>query len=396
MSRKRGATEKQDLEDARLMRKALAEARRGRGKVWPNPMVGAVVVRAQGQGNRQRMISRGHHPRVGEPHAEIMALRRAGKEARGATIYVSLEPCAHQGRTPPCADALIKAGVARVVFAHYDPNPAVAGRGAERLRAAGIEVRAGILGTAARRLNEVFIHTIRSGRPFVILKSATTLDGAVATATGHSQWITSAQSRRRVHGLRRDAGAVLVGVGTMLADDPSLTVRHVPGPSPLRIVLDSSLRAPLDAQLCNELARGTIFACLKGADAAKAAELEARGAQIWRLPKDEEGRVDLKALLARAAEDGLASILVEGGTSVFTTFLRAGLVDKISAFVAPRILGGGQALIHDLGLRRMDEALKLADVRVSQVGPDALVEGYTDPYFDSDPAAALAQTEAEG
>ncbi len=382
--RRRSAEREQDLRDASLLGKALSEARRGRRSAWPNPMVGAIVV----QGTRQ--VGRGYHRRPGEAHAEIKALERAGKRARGATLYLNLEPCSHHGRTPPCVDAVIEAQIARVVFSQYDPNPRVAGRGARRLLDAGIEVRAGLLGDRARRLNEVFIGTITQGRPFVTLKSASTLDGAVATRTGHSQWITGPAARKRVHSLRRDHGAVLVGVGTVLADDPSLTVRAVPGPSPLRIVLDSHLRTPPGAKLATDLARGTVFACLEDVDQAKSNELEASGATIWGLPGGADGRVDLEALLQRAAGEEISSILVEGGAAVFSAFLEAGLADKLCAFVAPRILGGGRPLVGDFGYRRIDEALSLHGVRVRGVGGDCLIDGYFDPYFDSDPADPAA------
>ncbi len=373
------------LEDARIMRKALAEARRGQHAAWPNPLVGAVVMQGK------RMLARGYHRRPGEPHAEIIALRRAGKRARGGTLYVTLEPCSHHGRTPPCAEAIVQAGVSRVVFAHYDPNPLVAGRGAAYLEAAGVRVTAGVLGGAARRLNEVFLHTITSGRPFVLLKSATTLDGAVATSSGQSQWVTGPEARRTVHKMRRAAAAVLVGRGTVVADNPALTVRHVAGRSPLRIVLDSRLRTPLAARLCSDLARGTVFAAIEGADAEKAEELERRGARVWFLPADGNGRVDLVGLLDRAAQEQIASILVEGGAQVFGAFLEAGLANKICAFVAPKIIGGGRPLVADLGRTHMDQAHALYDVIVRQVGADALIEGYTDPYFATDPADRSAR-----
>jgi diaminohydroxyphosphoribosylaminopyrimidine deaminase/5-amino-6-(5-phosphoribosylamino)uracil reductase len=388
VSRRRTSRNKEALEDARIMRKALVEARRGYRAAWPNPLVGAVVMQGK------RMLARGYHRRPGEPHAEIMALRRAGRRARGGTLYVTLEPCAHHGRTPPCVEAIIQAGIARVVFAQHDPNPRVAGRGAVRLREAGIEVAAGVLGRAARRLNEVFLHTITSGRPFVLLKSATTLDGAVATASGQSQWITGEASRRAVHRMRRDTAAVLVGRGTVETDDPALTVRHVQGQSPLRIILDSRLRTPLDARVCTDLARGTVFAAIEGADAETALLLEARGARVWFLPANREGRVDLLGLLDRAAQERIASILVEGGAQVFTAFLQAGLADKLCAFIAPKIVGGGQSLVLDMGIEQMDCAHRLHDVVVRQVGEDALVEGYIDPYFDTDPADASARLRA--
>ncbi len=387
--RRRSRDRERELRDTRHLRQALVEARRGRGSVWPNPMVGAVVV----LGSRQ--VARGHHRRPGGPHAEIEALRRAGRRARGATLYLNLEPCSHHGRTPPCADAVIEAGIARVVFCHYDPNPLVAGKGAERLRAAGIEVEAGLLGESARRLNEVFVCTVGRRRPFVTLKSASTLDGALASAEGHSQWITGVEARRMVHKMRRDHGAVLVGVGTVLADDPALTVRHVAGVSPRRIVLDSHLRTPLSAACAGDLARGTVFACIDAARGEKRRALEERGAAVWPLPPGARGRVDLGALLRRAAEEGIASILVEGGAAVYSAFVEEGLADKLCAFIAPRVLGGGRALVHDLGHRRIDDAPRLSGVRVRQVGADGLLEGYFDPYFDSDPADPAAHPRAE-
>lgn len=343
-----------DDEDARWMARALALAEGGRGATSPNPMVGAVVVRDG------REVGAGFHPRAGEPHAEVFALRAAGEAARGATVYVSLEPCDHHGRTPPCTGALIAAGVRRVVVGARDPNPLVAGRGLARLADAGIDVASGVLEARASRLNEAFNRWITTERPFVTLKLATSLDGRIAAGGGTSRWITGPAARARVHRLRADSDAVLVGAETALADDPQLNVRDVAGPfaPPLRVVLDSRLRVPATARAFDRALDptgdgGALVATAAPPDGAAARALLERGVAVWSLP-DDAGRVDLPALFARLGArtpSPVTSVLVEGGGVLAASLVAAGLVDKLVLHVAPIVIGGdGRPAFGPLGL----------------------------------------------
>ena len=356
----------------RMMRRALSLARKGVGKTSPNPAVGCVVV----QGGE--VVGEGWHRKAGTPHAEIHALRRAAERAGGADVYVTLEPCSHHGRTPPCADALISAGVARVFIGMQDPNPLVSGKGMAALRAAGIRVECGILERECRLLNEPFIKHVTSGFPFVILKSAMTLDGRTATASGDSKWITSEKSRKYVHKLRAMVDAVMVGVGTVVADDPQLTCRMgVRGRDPLRVIVDSRMRTPLDSALFSLASPAKTVIATITEDPARAAELEAHGAEIV-LCKDEDGKVDLADLLARLGSRGIQSVLLEGGRELAGTALRKGLVDKFLLFYAPKLLGGadGFGLFAGDGPARMADAQVIRDVVVKRFGEDILVEGY--------------------
>ncbi len=357
------------MNDEDLMRMALALARRGEGEVNPNPLVGAVVVR-DGE-----VVGRGVHRRFGGPHAEVFALEEAGEAARGATLYVNLEPCVHYGKTPPCVERIIAAGIRRVVVACRDPNPLVDGKGIAALREAGLDVQEGLLEDKATALNEAFFKFIRTGRPFVQLKLAMSLDGKIATASGDSRWVSGKASRVRVHALRRRYAAVLVGVGTVIADDPVLTVRHVEGRSPLRIVLDGSGRTPPAARLLREAGR-TIIVTASMSDGAEGA-LRRAGAEVWRLPAS-DGRVDLPALLGRLGREGIDSLLVEGGAETAASFLEAGLIDKVSFFIAPLFLGGRDAVpaIGGTGVPTVAQASRLRGVDVERVGDDLLVTGY--------------------
>jgi diaminohydroxyphosphoribosylaminopyrimidine deaminase/5-amino-6-(5-phosphoribosylamino)uracil reductase len=353
--------------DAALMRLALACAAPAIDRVRPNPAVGAVLSRDG------TILSTGTTQPPGGPHAEVMALRGCA-DARGATLHVTLEPCNHTGRTGPCTEAAIAAGIARVAIAARDPH-ALASGGIARLRAAGIEVTHGILAREAVLQNPWFHIFHREGRPLVTLKWAQTLDGATGTESGDSRWISSPEARAAAHGLRARHDAVLVGVGTLLADDARLTVRDaelLAGP-PRRIVLDSRLRTPPDAALFKDLAGGVAIACAEDADPARESALRARGAEVWRLPV-EAGRVSLRALLRRMAEERLMSVLVEGGRTVAGAFLAADLADRIEAFVAPRIIGAGAAGVGPLQLAQapslIAQARPLLGLRVEQAGPD--------------------------
>ena len=358
-------------DDERFMQRALDLAARARGLTSPNPMVGALVVRDGAP------IAEGFHRAAGEPHAEVEALNAAGAQARGATLYVTLEPCVHQGRTPPCAPVVIASGVRRVVVATGDPNPAVGGRGVAALREAGIDVVSGVLEAAASALNRVFLTAMRMGRPHVTLKAAATLDGKTADIHGASQWITGGAARVEAHRLRSEADAIVVGVGTVLADDPALTVR-LDGPwprEPLRVVMDSKARTPTAARLIHAATPGRAVIAI-GAEAPdeRVRALEATGAQVLRCPGP-DGRVSPSALLSALATREVRGVLVEGGAEVAASFVDAGLVDRVAMFFAPRLLGGAKApSILAGGGRPLHAALALGPLAVRQVGDDVLVE----------------------
>jgi len=355
------------------MRRALELAARGVGRVSPGPLVGCVIARDGGE-----VVGEGFYLYEGVKHAETLALEQAGERARGATAYVSLEPHAHQGRTPPCTIALIKGGVRRVVAAIEDANPLVSGRGFTHLREAGLEVEVGLLAPEASRLNEKYIHAMRHARPFVHLKLACSLDGRIATRTGDARWITNEQSRARVHALRHEYDAILVGAGTAAADDPLLTdrsglARHRPL---TRILLDDELRLSPGSQLA-QTARDTplIIYTSGAADVRAANTLQSRGGEIVRQP---HGARDLRAVLEDLQRRSLQSVLVEGGARVAGMFLDAGLVDKVSFFIAPLIIGGSdaKAAVTGAGATRIADATRLRHVEVTQHGSDVEITGY--------------------
>jgi diaminohydroxyphosphoribosylaminopyrimidine deaminase / 5-amino-6-(5-phosphoribosylamino)uracil reductase len=358
--------------DERYMARALELARLGEGRTRPNPAVGAVIVR-DGE-----VVGEGYHPQAGEPHAEIFALRQAGERARGAELFVTLEPCSHHGRTGPCVEAVLAAGIRRVCVGVVDPNPQVAGRGIGLLQAAGVEVRVDVLGAECRQLIAPFAKHITTGLPFVVLKSAMTLDGRTATVTGDSHWITGAESRAWVHQMRNRLDAVMVGIGTLLRDDPLLTTRLPEGGrDAVRIIVDSRLRIPETAAiLAVESAAPIIIATTSAASAEKIARLEARGVQILVAAASEEG-VDMRDLLRRLGAAGIQSILLEGGNILNASALRSGLIDRVMIFIAPLLLGSGEApgIFAGRGPERLAEALKLTGVRVRQFADDTLIEG---------------------
>jgi diaminohydroxyphosphoribosylaminopyrimidine deaminase/5-amino-6-(5-phosphoribosylamino)uracil reductase len=353
--------------DERYMRMALRLARRGAGRTSPNPMVGAVLVRG-GQ-----VIATGYHHRAGEDHAEIAALRRAGRRARGATLYLNLEPCNHIGRTPPCTLSLIDAGIRKVVAGMIDPNPRVAGRGIRTLRRAGIEVHVGLLESECRALNAAFIKYIREKRPLVILKLAASLDGKIATRTGNSQWITGKTAREFVHRMRNEVDAVVVGVETVIHDNPRLTCRIPGGRDPWRVILDGHLRIPLTARLLGKSIRGrTIVVTGATASARGIRALEERGAEVWRLPL-RDGALPWGRLLARLAQVGVLSVMIEGGAVTATHALARKVVDRVFFFYAPKIIGGdGKAMIDSLGVTKIAAALKVKNPKSARLGEDFL------------------------
>lgn len=356
------------------MREALRLAAHGRGRTSPNPMVGAVLVRDG------RIVGAGWHRKAGTEHAEIHALRMAGELARGSTLFVTLEPCSHTGRTGPCARAVIEAGVKRVVAAMEDPNPIVSGRGFQMLQETGIEVSCGLLEQEARKLNEAFLTWVTEKRPFVTLKMAMTLDGKTATAGGESQWITGEEARLRGHELRDENDAILVGIGTVLADRPSLTTRLPDGngKNPLRIVLDSHARTPADTPMLRDDAAPVIIAATEAASPENVKRLRETGAEV--LFVGSGPTVELPGLLRTLGDRKICSLLVEGGSTVHFSFLRAGLADKVCAFIAPILVGGKGATpaVGGEGFLRLVDAARLTDIKTEMVGKDLCVSGYVE------------------
>ncbi|MPZ75541.1 MAG: bifunctional diaminohydroxyphosphoribosylaminopyrimidine deaminase/5-amino-6-(5-phosphoribosylamino)uracil reductase RibD [Deltaproteobacteria bacterium] len=346
-------------------------AEKAAGRTSPNPMVGAVLVRDG------KIIASGFHPFVGGDHAEIVALKKAGGKAKGATLYINLEPCSHQGRTPPCTQSLIAAGIKEVVAGMKDPNPLVAGKGFSELGRAGIRVRTGILEDECRILNEAFAKFITRRLPFVTLKLAASLDGKIATMTGDARWISGPTSRITVHRMRSRIDAVLVGAGTVIADDPQLTCRIQGGRDPWRIILDAHLRIPLTARLLRQ--RGSdknIIVTGHAAPAAKVRALEGLGTTVWRFPV-RHGTVPWLPVLKKLAKMGLASVLIEGGATTAAVALKEKVVDKVLLFYAPKILGGdARFMIDSLGVRRVKQSIAVKRMEIEKSGTDVLVSGY--------------------
>ena len=358
--------------DNRYMKMALRLARKGLGRTSPNPMVGAVVVR------KGIVVGQGVHQKAGAPHAEPMAIAKAGKKAKGATLYVNLEPCNHFGRTPPCTQAILESGIKKVVFGMSDPNPGVKGGGADRLRSQGVEVVGGILEEDCRRLNEVYIKWITTGLPFVILKAAVSLDGRIATRTGDSKWISNDRSRLMVHRIRNQVDGILVGIGTVVKDDPLLTVRLPQGKikDPLRIILDPRLRISPTARILAGSGK-TLVVTGTRVPIRKKQELEKKGVEILSMP-DREGQISIKDLLSQLGRRGITSLLVEGGAEVYGSFLKERQVDKLVVFIAPCLIGGRKAIgmIGGTGISRMTEALRFKEMKVTRLGGDIFVEAY--------------------
>jgi diaminohydroxyphosphoribosylaminopyrimidine deaminase / 5-amino-6-(5-phosphoribosylamino)uracil reductase len=359
--------------DQTMMQRCLELARTAIGQTAPNPLVGSVIVKA-GQ-----VIGEGFHPKAGSPHAEIFALRQAGEAARGATLYVNLEPCSHTGRTPPCADAIVAAGLARVVVGMVDPNPLVAAQGIDRLRQAGIEVVVGIAEADCQKLNEAFVHRIRYQRPFGIFKYAMTLDGQIATRTGHSQWITSPAARQQVHHLRSACDAIIVGGNTVRQDNPHLTTHGVTSHNPRRVVMSRSLDLPETAHLWDTTIAPTIVYTTVGANPTLQSHLRAQGVEVIEL-------ADLTpaAVMQQLDDRGCMTVLWECGGTLAAAAIDAGAVQKVWAYIAPKLIGGsGQfSPIGDLGFSQMTQALSLKNLTIQPIGPDFRLEGYLTPTTD--------------
>ena len=360
------------LQDEDFMRTALQMARNAEGRTSPNPLVGAVIVRDG------RIVAAGWHRKAGTPHAEVHALNMAGDLAKGATLYVTLEPCAHYGRTGPCAKAVAEAGIARVVIAMKDPNPLVAGKGIKILEDAGVDVTCGVLEAEAASLNEVFLKWIAHKMPFVVLKTAMTLDGKIATVTGESQWITNEASRRRVHEWRDRYDGILVGIGTVLKDNPSLTARlpEGVGKNPVRIIADSLARTPLNAKIVTDGQARTIVVVTEHAPAERIAALKNAGVEILTAGSGEQ--VDLYAMMRQLGRQEICSVFAEGGGCMNYSLLKAGLVDKVHAFIAPKLVGGKDALtpVEGKGFAHLSEAVELERLTAEPMAGDILLTGY--------------------
>ncbi len=356
-------------EEERYMRMALALAEKGMGFTSPNPMVGAVIVKDG------RVIGQGYHERYGQLHAERNALASCTEDPAGSTVYVTLEPCCHHGKTPPCTDALIEARVARVVVGSSDPNPLIAGKGIEILREHGIEVCGNVCEADALELNAPFFHFITTGRPLVVLKYAMTMDGKIACCTGESRWVTGEEARTNVHRDRLRYSSIMVGMGTVAADDPLLTCRLDNARDPLRVVCDSGLSIPMGSRIVQSAGsvRTVIATCSD--DPSRASALEQAGCEIWHVG-GESGRVDLRALMARLGEAGIDSVYIEGGATLAWSALEAKVVDRVHAYIAPKIFGGSDAPtpVGGRGVAHPADCIELVDTRMRKLGADMLLE----------------------
>ncbi len=357
-------------DDLHFMRKALSLARKGMGKTSPNPMVGAVIV-----ANR-KIIGQGYHKKCGDLHAEINAINNRQKSLKGSTFYITLEPCSHFGRTPPCVEAIIKEKPKRVVVGSVDPNPRVRGKGIKLLESHGIRVDVGIMESECLQLNEHYFKHITTGIPYVTVKYAQTLDGRIATRSGNSQWISSEPSRKYVHYLRRIHDSIMVGRKTVASDDPRLTVRHVKGKNPLRVIVDSRLRIPLKSFVLKDaITNQTIIATTDDASSRKVAAMKNLGAEVLIVKKDSTDGVNLHELLKELGKRDIVSVLVEGGSKLITSLLKRNLVDKMIIPIAPKIVGRGLEAIGDLSIDKLEDALTFSSYKTVRKGGDIIFEG---------------------
>lgn len=359
-----------NVNDEDYMKLAIALARKGHGYVNPNPLVGAVIVK------NGRIIGKGYHQRFGGNHAEINALKNAARNVAGSTLYVTLEPCCHKGKTPPCIDSIIKHKIARVVIGTIDSNPLVSCRSINYLRNCGIEVKTGVLEKDCRQLNEVFFHFMATGLPFVTIKYAQTLDGRIATATGESQWISSEDSLKFTHKLRAAHDAILVGAGTVIKDNPELTVRLVCGRNPLRVIVDSELNISSHAKIFQNISLAkTLIATIKTSADPRFQRLAASGVEIITITADEKGNIDLKKLFKILAGRNISSILIEGGSQIITYTLKNNLANRLVTIIAPKIIGSGIEAVGELNIRKLRAAKKLSIQKVLRCGDDIIIDG---------------------
>ncbi|GIM28577.1 riboflavin biosynthesis protein RibD [Clostridium polyendosporum] len=358
--------------DNKYMAKALELAKKGIGNTSPNPLVGAVIVKDH------KIIGEGYHQVYGGPHAEVNAFRNAKEAVEGATMYVTLEPCSHYGKTPPCANAIVEKKIARVVIGMKDPNPLVAGNGIRILEENGIEVVCGVLEEECKKINEIFIKYITTKTPFVIMKTAMTLDGKIAAYTGDSKWITGEDSRKYVHEIRNNLTGIMVGIGTVLKDNPMLTTRIDGGKNPIRIIVDSKCRIPLDAKVLDiDDNSRCIISTTDNADSEKIEQLKDKGAIVITTPA-KNGRVDLSYLMKQLGEMKIDSILLEGGSELNYSALEEGIVDKVLCFIAPKIVGGDNAKtpVGGQGKALVNDAIKVSNITINTFNDDVLIEGY--------------------
>ncbi|EOD00968.1 bifunctional diaminohydroxyphosphoribosylaminopyrimidine deaminase/5-amino-6-(5-phosphoribosylamino)uracil reductase RibD [Caldisalinibacter kiritimatiensis] len=360
--------------DIKYMNRAIELAKLGAGYTNPNPLVGAVIVK------NNKIIGEGYHKIYGGPHAEVEAIRNSTEDLIGSTMYVTLEPCSHYGKTPPCVNAIVEKGISKVVIGMKDPNPLVAGKGIEILEANGIEVITGVLEEEVKKLNEIFIKYITTKEPFCIMKTAMTIDGKIATKNGDSKWITNEKSREYVHELRHRVSAIMVGIGTVLKDNPLLTTRtnEEKGKDALRVIVDTSCRIPLDARVLNLKSNAkTLIATTEKADKEKIKALKDKGAEILFIPV-KKGKVDLKYLVSKLGEMSIDSILLEGGSTLNSSALNEKIVDKVITFIAPKIVGGKEAKtpVDGEGIGFVKDAIILKHIEVSKFDEDVMIESY--------------------
>ncbi len=346
---------------------ALKLAEKGKGKTSPNPVVGCLIVK------RNAIVGKGYHKKAGEEHAEIIALKDAGKKAQNATLYVTLEPCSHWGKTPPCTERIVEAGIREVIIGTKDPNPKV--EGFQELKFRGIKTKIGILDRECKKLNESYLKYIKTKRPFLIVKAAMSLDGKIATTTGHSKYITGREARKLVHQLRTEIDAIMVGSNTILKDNPQLTPRLVTGRTPIKIVVDSKLKIPLNAKVIKKEPNKLIIATTKKANKAKIKKLQQKGANVIVIGI-KKGKVNLQELMKQLGKLEITSIMIEGGAELNAEAIRSKVVDKILFFIAPGLIGRGLGAIGDLGITNVDRSVKLKHLISKKVGRDILIEGY--------------------
>ena len=355
------------------MEEALSLAERGGGYVNPNPLVGAVVIK------NDRIVGRGYHRKFGEAHAEVNAISEAGDEARDAELYVSLEPCIHHGKTPPCVDLILERGIKKVYVASLDPNPCVNGKGVEKLRSEGVEVRVGMMDEKNRDLNEIYFKYARTGLPFIQLKLAMSMDGKIATRSGDSKWISGVESRREVHKMRSRFSSILVGINTVVSDNPKLTVRRVEGPQPKRIILDPKGRIPESSNvLCDGMSETVV---VTGEEVSGEEKFDRDGVCHWRFPL-KDGEIPLSSLVGKLGKENLDSLLVEGGGEVAWSFVQDDLIDKFTFFYSPKLIGGKDAVtaLGGSGYETVDGSLKLMDLSFRKTGEDLLFQAYPEKY----------------